>query len=188
MRPSFVAKEAEAPAVREADALIAAVYPRLKALARRRLRRGFGATPLQPTALVHEVYLKLASQGEATWRGKTHFFAVAANALRRLLVDEARSRARLKRGGDARRVTLSDDLAAAPERRDCDLLDLEAVLERLAERDPRAARIAELKVYSGLAEAEVALELGLSVRTVEREWAHAKAWLRRELARGRSEP
>ena len=139
---------------------------------------------LQPTALVHEAYLKLVDQTRADWKGQTHFFAVGARVMRRLLVDHARERGAEKRGAGWQRVTLSAAFGSdpgeglAPER----LLDLNAALERLAELDEREARVVTLRYFGGLTVEQVAEVLGVSRRTVDNDWRHAQAWLRHELS------
>ncbi len=169
-----------------AEELMAAVYDEMRGLARGYLRRERSDHTLQPTALVHEAYLKLADQDRLNWRGRTHFFAVGAQIMRRLLVDHARRRGRVKRGGDWLRVTLGHGVAPLLGRdldRD-ELLGLDQALRKLAELDPRQARIVELRFFAGLEVAEVAEVLRVSKRTVEGHWTHARAWLKRELAAG----
>jgi len=154
----------------------------------RRLARGYmaGERPghtLQPTGLVNEAYLKLVDLTRIDWQGRTHFLAVAATAMRRLLIDHARGRGRQRRGGEWRPVTLGYSLV--PERGGLDvdqLLDLDAALEKLALLDARQAKVVELRFFAGLSVAQVATALGLSKRTVEGDWQHARAWLRRELS------
>ena len=173
-----------------AERLMAAVYDEMRGLARGYLKRERSDHTLQPTALVHEAYLRLADQNRLSWRGRTHFFAVGAQIMRRLLVDHARRRGRVKRGGDWLRVTL--DHYASPGQgvapllgRELDrdeLLALDQALEKLAGLDPRQARIVELRFFAGLEVAEVAEVLQVSKRTVEGHWTHARAWLKRELA------
>ena len=166
-----------------ADRLMLLVYDELHALAHRHLGREPAESTLQTTALVHEAYLRLVDQQRVVWQGRTHFFAIGAQALRRALVDHARGRLRDKRGGGRLRLELKDDLALAPGRSE-DVLAVDEALPRLAELDPRQARIVELRFCAQLDVAEVAETLGVSKRTVEAEWTAAKAWLRRELARG----
>lgn len=166
-----------------AEELMASVYDELRGLARGYLKRERSNHTLQPTALVHEAYLRLADQDKIGWRGRTHFFAVGAKMMRRLLVDHARRRGRVKRGGDWLRVTLGHG-ATPLFGRDFDhdeLLALDVALGRLAGLDQRQARIVELRFFAGLEVAEVAEVLGVSKRTVEGHWTHARAWLKREL-------
>jgi len=168
-----------------AERLLPLVYGELRELARRLFRRERADHTLEPTALVHEAWLKLVDQEKVDWHGKSHFFAVGAQAMRRILVDHARARVRDKRGAGRRQVALPDDLAEQ-EGRAPDLLDLEAALSRLERLDPRQARVVELRFFAGLSVREVSDILDVSVRTVEAEWTAAKAWLRRELSRGTS--
>jgi RNA polymerase sigma factor (TIGR02999 family) len=169
-----------------AEDLFPHVYGELRRLARGYMSRETPGHTLQPTALVHEAYLKLVDQTRVDWRGKTHFFAVGARIMRRLLVDHARERGAQKRGGGWRAVTLSDVLgpvgsdALDPEQ----LLDLDGALERLAEIDEREAKVVTLRFFGGLTVEQVADVLGVSKRTVENDWRHAQAWLRRRLSDG----
>jgi RNA polymerase sigma-70 factor, ECF subfamily len=161
--------------------LMPAVYADLRRIARMQLRgRKPGAT-LDTGGLVHEAYLRLVDQQRAGWNDRRHFFAVAAMAMRQLAVDHARARARRKRGGGERPATLSD--AADPLGRDLDLvLALDAALERLGATDPRLVKIVECRYFAGLSEQETAEALDTSVRTVQREWFKARAWLRQHLS------
>jgi len=163
------------------ERLMTLAYSELQRLAGRYLRRERVGHTLQPTALVHEAYLKLAGGGTVPWAERTHFLAVAAQAMKRVLIDHARGRARAKRGGNPARVTLDEALCPF-ESPDMDVLALEAALQRLDTLDSRQARIVELRFFSGMTVSEVAEVVGCSKRTVEGEWTHAKAWLRRELS------
>ncbi|MCG8459148.1 MAG: ECF-type sigma factor [Holophagales bacterium] len=159
-----------------------AVYDELRRLARRHVRRD--ADTLQPTALVHEAYLRLACDPRVVERGRSYFFAAAARAMRQILVDHARRRSRLKRGGDEGPLTLETgdgevDAVAL------DLLDLHRALGVLERLEPRQARVVECRYLAGLEVEETAAALGISPRTVKRDWRLARAWLFREL-RGRS--
>jgi RNA polymerase sigma factor (TIGR02999 family) len=168
-----------------AEELMPLVYDELRRLARGYMSREAPAHTLQPTALVHEAYLKLVDASRISWQGRTHFFAVGAQVMRRLLIDHARGRNRLKRGGRWRRVTFSEVLPHVGHG-DLDLdqlLVLNDALDRLASLDPRQARVVELRFFGGLTVAEVAHVLGVSQRTVEGDWTHARAWLNRELSR-----
>jgi RNA polymerase sigma factor (TIGR02999 family) len=136
--------------------------------------------------LVHEAYLKLVDQSRVDWKGRTHFVAVASQAMRRILVDHARHRQALKRGGAFRRITLDEGLAAEWQS-DQDLLSLESALEKLSKLDQRQSQIVELRFFGGLQIDEVAEALGMSKRSVEREWTMTRAWLRRELGEGSAE-
>jgi RNA polymerase sigma-70 factor, ECF subfamily len=164
-----------------ADRLFAQVYTELRARATGYLRRERRSHTLQPTALVHEAYLDLVDQTRVDWRGKVHFLAIAATAMRRILVDHARRRGAAKRGGDRHRIALDDNLAIESHR-DVDLLALEDALTKLAKLDPRQTQMIELRFFGGLSVAEVAKVMGLSKRSVEREWTMVRAWLRRELS------
>ena len=166
--------------------LLPIVYAQLRDIAARQMRGEAANNTLQPTALVHEAYLKLVDQSRVNWKGRTHFVAVAAQAMRRILVDHARNRQALKRGGAFQRITL-DPRLAADWQSDQDLLSLECALEKLSKLDQRQAQIVELRFFGGLPLDEVAEALGMSKRSVEREWTMIRAWLRRELSEGRSE-
>lgn len=163
-----------------ANELLPIVYDDLHALAEKYLRAESAGHTLQPTALVHEAYMKLVDQTRVDWQGRTHFFAVGAQAMRRILVDHARRRGAAKRGGDRQRITVDEQLLAAG-RRDEDLLALDEALEKLADLDPQQAKMVELRFFGGLNVAETATALGLSKRTTEREWNMVRSWLRREL-------
>lgn len=157
------------------------VYGHLRKLAESRLRQERGNHTLQPTALVNEVYLKFERQNKLDIRGRTHFLAMSATAMRQVLVDHARQRKAQKRGGDGVCITLDESTAIDPGRAE-DLLDLHRALEKLAELDAVEARIVEMRFFAGLTEVEIARELGVSERTIRGQWSHAKAWLRRELS------
>jgi RNA polymerase sigma factor (TIGR02999 family) len=160
--------------------LVPLVYADLKVLANRHLARlGQGQT-LQPTALVHEAYLRLAAKGPVQWNDRVHFFAVVAHIMRGILVDHARMQHSAKRGGGA--VTLAlDETLALIDARDINLLALDETLSRLSALDSRQERIVELRFFGGLSIAEISWELGISPATVKRDWVLAKTWLRREL-------
>jgi RNA polymerase sigma factor, sigma-70 family/RNA polymerase sigma factor, TIGR02999 family len=162
------------------DKLMLLVYDELHALARRYMKRERGDHTLQTTALVNEAYLRLIGQQHSDWQNRAHFFAVAAQVMRHLLVDHARSRRYARRGGSALRITLDEAVAAAPEE-SVDLLALNEALNRLNAMDERKCRIVELRYFSGLSVEETAEVLGVSAITVKREWLKAKAWLYREL-------
>lgn len=163
-----------------ANRLIPLVYEDLHAVAERYLRQE-GPITLDATCLVNEAYLKLVDQTRVNWRGRTHFFAVGANMMRRILVDHARARHRQKRGGGRHRIELRDDMKVSPER-DEDLLAVDEAIEKLGQQDARQAKIVELRFFGGLTMEEVAEYLNVSKRTVETEWTMIRAWLRRELA------
>jgi RNA polymerase sigma factor (TIGR02999 family) len=165
------------------DAQFRAVYDELRALADRYLRRERPDHTLQPTALVHEAYLRLTSQHAVDWANRAQFFGVAAEMMRRILVNHALAHGAVKRGGGATRVTLDESVSWSGER-DVDLIALDEALVALAGFDPRQARIVELRFFAGLGIEETGDVLGISPATVKREWSVAKAWLRRELTRG----
>ena len=158
------------------DQLIPAVYEELRRRAAAFLRRERAGQSLQPTALVHEVYLRLVDQERAVWQNRAQFLAVASEMMRRILVDHARRRKMAKRSGQWEKLTLHDAVAHGRPR-DVDLLDLDRALHKLAEFDPRKAQIAELRFFGGLSVEETALVVGVSVATVERDWQAARAWL-----------
>jgi RNA polymerase sigma factor (TIGR02999 family) len=167
-----------------AEELLPLVYDELRQRAELYMRRERLGHTLQPTALVHEAYLKLVDQSRVNWRGRTHFFAVGANIMRRLLIDHARGRGREKRGGGWQRVTLAESLPPSndPNLDVEQLLSLNSALEKLARLDERQAKMVELRFFAGLTVDEVAHLLGVSKRTVEDDWMHARAWLKRELS------
>jgi len=165
-----------------ADELMPLVYEELRVLARRHLRRAGPSGTLQPTALVHEAYLRMVGSEGAPWESRAHFFAVASLAMRQILVSHARERAAAKRGGGRERVTLHEGLTPSQEP-EVDLLALSQALERLEALEERQARIVTLRFFAGMSVPEVALALGVSTATVEREWRFAKAWLWAELSR-----
>jgi RNA polymerase sigma factor (TIGR02999 family) len=168
------------------DALVPIVYADLKRIAAGYMQRERSDHPLQPTALVHEAYVRLVDQRRVQWRNRAHFFGVAAGMMRRILVDHARARRSDKRGGGLERVTLTGEDVAVPGPQQFDLLDLHHALERLAAFDPRQERIVELRYFGGLTIDEVAEVTELSAATVAREWTIAKAWLRAELSGSRA--
>jgi RNA polymerase sigma factor (TIGR02999 family) len=159
------------------------IYTELHAVAERALR-GRRDQTLQATALLHEAYLRLANQREIQWKNRAHFIGVAATVMRRVLIDYVRATKAQKRGGEAGRVHLHSGLADADPDDALDLETLDGALSRLAELDARQARIVELRFFGGLSVEDTAEILDLSTATVKREWASAKAWLRREMAQG----
>ena len=165
------------------DGLFEAVYAELRALAAKCLENEHSGHTLQATALVHEAYLRLVVQSGVRWQNRAHFFAVAAQAIRRVLVDHARGNKRAKRGGGGQRVQLSDvsPLASQP---DLDLLALDEALKRLEEDEPMDARVVEMRFFAGLTIEEAAEVLGVNEKTVRRHWNYAKAWLYREVIKG----
>lgn len=163
------------------------VYRELHALAERAMRGERLDHTLQTTALLHEAYLRMVDQSQPSWQNRAHFFAVAAHAMREILIDHARTRKTQKRGGGARREPLLT-LAAPEGAEPIDLLALDEALSHFAEKDPRSARIVELRFFAGLTHEEIAEVLGSSLGTVERGWRFAKGWLRRELTREQEPP
>lgn len=163
--------------------LFALLYDDFRKLAGMYMKRERAGHTLQPTALVHEAYLKLIDQTRVEWHGRTHFFAVGAQAMRRILVDHARRRNRLRHGGGRYRLCLTEGLALSPQR-DEDLLAVDEALQKLTKVDPRQATIVELRFFGGLSVEEVAEAMGLSKRTIEKEWTMVRAWLRSELGEG----
>lgn len=162
------------------DRLLPLVYDTLKQISRRQLRGRRPGVELRTTELVHETYLKLADQGEADWEDRAHFYAVAARAMRQVLVDEARRRGALKRGGDRRRVTLTGRHLRF-RMRPVEILALDEALDRLDALNERQRRVVELRFFAGLSEREIAGTLDVSTRTVERDWVKARLFLHREL-------
>lgn len=163
--------------------LLPLVYEELRRLAAARLASEPTGNTLQPTALVHEAYLRLVGAVEGgQWDHRGHFFAAAAEAMRRILIDQARRKATERHGGAMKRQALEPDAAASPEPRE-DLLALDAALDKLAAEDPVKADLVKLRYFVGLSLADAAAALGLSERTAGRQWAFARAWLRRELER-----
>ena len=155
------------------------VYDQLRRRARHYLRGERPNHTLRPTALVHEVYLRLVNLDQVDWQDRSHFFALAARQMRRILVDSARARRYHKRGGGAVSVTFDEALAVS--RRDPDLVALDDALELLAQQDERKVRVVELRFFGGLTNDEIAAALGISSDTVTRDWQMAKLWLRRAL-------
>ena len=160
--------------------LMPVVYEELRRLAGRYMGAERPGHTLQTTALVNEAYCKLLNHNQMQWQNRAHFFAIAAQVMRRLLVDHARTRRYAKRGGGARAVSL-DEVALVTEARAADVLALDEALSRLASFDPRKGEIVELRYFGGLSVEEVAGVLALSSITIKREWLKAKAWLQREL-------
>ena len=159
------------------------VYKELHEQAHRFLNRERGEHTLQTTALVNEAYLKLIDQKKISWESRSQFFAIASTLMRRILVDYARQRRRLKRGGKAEHFALDHALEVAVSNTGFDLLALDEALDRLAEKETNLARVVELRFFSGLDVPETAEVLGVSESTIKRDWAMARAWLHRELTR-----
>lgn len=164
------------------EALMPVVYDELRRLARHYLRHERPDHTLQSCALVNEAYLRLVGQPSPPWQNRAHFFAVAAQMMRHILVDHARSRRAAKRGAGAPRLTLTGDIAFS-KKPEIDLLAIDEVLNRLTAMDPEQGRLVELRFFGGLSVEETALVMGISPATVKREWATAKAWMRHELGK-----
>ena len=162
------------------DDLLPLVYDELRRLASRYLRHEPVDHTLQPTALVHEAYMRLIDQRKVQWRNRAHFYGVAAQIMRRVLVDHARAHNYQKRGGGARPLSLDEAVVASPDRAP-DLLALDEALERLTKQDPRKGKVVELRFFGGLSVEETAAVLNVSPFTVIRDWNFVKAWLSREI-------
>jgi RNA polymerase sigma factor (TIGR02999 family) len=163
------------------DRLFPLVYKELRAIAHRQLRaHGGGHATLSTTALVHDAYLKLVDQSRAEWKDRAHFLAVASLAMRHVLVDRAKARNAAKRGGGQRRITLDEASIAVDDQADA-LLQLNEALDQLARLEPRLVRVVECRFFGGLSEEEIAEALGVTTRTVQRDWAKARMLLRRML-------
>ena len=165
-----------------AGRVVAELYPELHRLAAQILRSERSDHTLQPTALIHEVYLRIGGGNSPQWQSRTHFFAVVATTIRRILIDYARAHRAERRGGGERPVSLEIAEASAPCTYD-DLLVIDEALDRLAEAEPRAARVTELRFFAGLQESEIAEELGVAEITVKRDWKFARAWLAAHLGK-----
>ncbi|TWT32774.1 sigma-70 family RNA polymerase sigma factor [Blastopirellula retiformator] len=164
-----------------AEKLLPLVYNELKGIAARQMQRERADHTLQPTALVHEAYLKLIDQNRVEWQGRAHFCAIAANVMRRILVDYARQKNAAKRGAGAQKIAIEEDLTPDRASRDVDLVALDDALERLTALNPRHARIVELRYFGGLTVDETAATLDVSPSTVKNDWRAAKAWLLTQL-------
>lgn len=167
-----------------ADVLLSLVYDELRKIARRYLRKERSDHTLQPTALVHEAYMKLIDLSDVSWQDRAHFFAVASSVMRNILVDHARARLAEKRGGEGQRIALEDVVSFSREP-DVDLLALDEALNKLAKFDEQQSRLVELRFFGGLTIEETAHVLGISPATVKREWTVAKAWLFRQMKSAR---
>lgn len=171
---------AEGPDPHSVDELFALVYSSLKGLAHK-VRAGRGSETLNTTALVHEAYIRLAASSASAWKDEGHFFAVAARAMRQILVDAARREMALKRGGEQHEPVTFDEGAHTLPARPEELVALDAALDELARLDPRRAQVVEHRVFAGLSTPECARLLGISTATVERDWRAARAWLAVEM-------
>lgn len=160
--------------------LIPLVYGELHRLAARYMRKENPNHTLQTSALLNEAYIKLVDQKKVRWQNRAHFFGIAAQVMRRVLLDHAKHRARAKRGGNIIKVSLNEDIFLSPERA-AELIALDQALNGLAEIDPTKSRIVEMKFFGGLSNEEIAEVENVSTRTIEREWRKAKAWLHREI-------
>ncbi len=165
------------------EQLLPIVYDELRRVAARFIRRERRDHTLQPTALVHEAYARLVGQENLGWKDRAHFVGIAARQMREILLNHARDRARLKRGGGGVKVEL-EDMAAPGGAPEVDVIMLDAALHALAAQDEQAARVVELRHFGGLSIEETAEVLGISPATVKRDWTMAKTWLRRELSKG----
>lgn len=162
------------------DELMPLVYSELHRLAGHYMRGQKAGHTLQTTALVNEAYLRLIDSSQVRWQDRQHFFAISAQLMRRILVDSARARSSRKRGGEAQKIELEEAVQISEEQ-PVDLVALDEALKNLAELSPRQAQIVELRYFGGLSEIEIAKTLGISTRTVRRDWSVARAWLYREL-------
>lgn len=178
----MILQKMEAGDERAAGELSTAVYAELRKLARSKMAREFAGQTLQTTALVHEAWLRLGGEAQPRWENRAHYFGAAAEAMRRILVDNARRKRRGKHGGQLRRVEWENLDVALPDDDDT-VLAVHEALERLAVHDPVGARLIELRFFAGLPNAEAALVLGLAERTAKRTWAYARAWLQKELTK-----
>ena len=163
------------------DKLMPIVYDELRRQAARYLKREQAGHTLQTTALIHEAYMRLVDQHHVQWQNRAHFFGIAAQMMRRILVDHARTKKRVKRGGSDVRVSLTG-AGASIKAKDLDVVALDEALNRLAEVDEQQSRVVELRFFSGLTVAETAAVMGISAATVKRDWSMARAWLHRELS------
>jgi RNA polymerase sigma factor (TIGR02999 family) len=164
------------------DALVPVVYKELRRLAHYELRKERPDHTLQSAALVHEAYFRLVGQDLPQWESRTHFFAIAAQLMRQILVDYARRRRASKRGSGACMLTL-DDAMILPQRKDVDVVAIDDALHALAEVDPRQSRVVELRFFAGLSLEEISEVMGIATATVQRDWTAARAWLHREISR-----
>lgn len=163
------------------DRLIELVYDDFRQLAGKYLAAETRSNTLQPTAVVHEAFLKLVDQEDVDWRGRSHFFAVGATAMRHILVDNARSKGAIKRGADRKKVAINEEMKISIDSVE-DILAIDEALEKLATIDQQRARIVELRFFGGMTNDEVAEAMGVSKRTIQKQWAGTRVWLRAELS------
>ena len=167
------------------DELLPLVYQELRQMAHRHLKKHSADDAFQTTELIHEAYLKLAAGEEKQWQNREHFFGVASKAMRHILVDLARSKQRVKRGGQAEKITLEDNMVASSQRPD-EIVRLDDALKQLALMDERKSRVVEMKFFGGLNVEEIAKVLKISPKTVKRDWQFSRSWLLRELSNAAS--
>ena len=179
----WLAKLSQPGAHEAVDQLANALYPELHRVAQRIFREERAGHTLQPTALVHEAYLRLVDQTRVGWAGRSHFMAIASKVMRRVLIDHARGRARQRRVGK-RKISSLDSAVLPDEFTQDELLEIHDAIERLAALDARQAQVVEMRFFGGMTIEEIATALGMSKRTIEDDWTHAKAWLRVALAEG----
>jgi RNA polymerase sigma factor (TIGR02999 family) len=175
----------EAGQTQVAERLLPLIYDELRRLAAAKLSREPAGQTLQATALVHEAWLRLAGEQRRQWQGRTHFFAAAAEAMRRILIDNARRKHAVRHGGDLQRVSIDDSTAqiAAPVENEDEMLAVHEALDRLTAHDSRKAELVKLRYFVGLTTEQAAEALGISEPTAKRDWAYARAWLFREIGR-----
>ena len=167
-----------------ASRLLPIVYTELRRLAAHYMRGEKSGQTIQATELVHEAYLRLVGQDRMQWQGRSHFFAMAATSMRRILVDRARKKMAEKHGGDGEKIQLEEALVLSPQKSK-DIVALDDALKRLEEMSPRQGRVVELRFFGGLEMEEIAKIEGVSLRTVKQDWSLARAWLHHEIARGK---
>jgi RNA polymerase sigma factor (TIGR02999 family) len=168
---------------RAVDKLLPAVYQELRLMAAQKLSHEGPGRTLQPTALVHEAYLRLVGTDSGTWKSRTHFFAAAAEAMRRILIENARRKRRLKRGGNQQKISMDEALVLIDSPSE-DVIAVDEALARLAEEEPTIAELVKLRFFGGLTVEQAGEVLGISRRTATRHWTFARAWLYEQLARG----